>query len=75
MRIVVALVNGEFHAHRADCADAAPDAPPFDVDNYEGVAWRCYGQFLRNGMDMGEALDCITFNPCTKGLTYAACAA
>jgi hypothetical protein len=75
MRVVVLLVNGSLHVHQADCGEVElpfGGARILEAASYEDVAGRCYGRYLGRCMDMGEALDCLTFGACTAGLTYAA---
>jgi hypothetical protein len=78
MLVIAFLRDGQFHVHLADCScreELPPDgrSHPFDAKCYEDVARHCYARFLRSGaMTIGEALDSLSFAPCTQDLTYSA---
>jgi hypothetical protein len=75
MHVVAILVSGDFHIHRADCADLTEDqarSRPYEATTYGDVARWCYADFIPYEMDIGEALDYLTFHPCcTEGLRHA----
>lgn len=75
MQVVAILVSGAFRVHQSGCQDIPADCRrsgaalhPFEVASYVDVALKCYAAFIPDEMELGEALNALTFHQCTQGL-------